>query len=78
MLYEHIIELGITVFSIAHRLELKRFHHVLLEFAGDNTGAWAKQVRAPRGLAPARRVVVGRAPGACYLCRLLSIPYILM
>lgn len=35
------VGLGITVFSIAHRLELKRFHHRHVHFAADGTGAWS-------------------------------------
>jgi hypothetical protein len=32
--------LGITAFSIAHRMELKRFHHLHLHFHADGTGGW--------------------------------------
>ena len=35
------VGLGITVFSIAHRLELKRFHHRHVHFVADGTGAWS-------------------------------------
>ncbi|KAK3272717.1 hypothetical protein CYMTET_18999, partial [Cymbomonas tetramitiformis] len=40
-LYEHLNVLGITVFSIAHRMELKRFHQQHLHFMADGTGAWS-------------------------------------
>mmetsp|Transcript_22235 Transcript_22235/g.24718 ORF Transcript_22235/g.24718 Transcript_22235/m.24718 type:complete len:677 (+) Transcript_22235:27-2057(+) len=39
-LYRHLGELGITVFSIAHRMELRSFHHQHLHFHADNTGGW--------------------------------------
>lgn len=39
-LYEQLNDLGITVFSIAHRHELARFHKMRLDFAADGTGAW--------------------------------------
>ena len=38
--YSHLGTLGITAFSIAHRLELKRFHHQHLHFHADGTGGW--------------------------------------
>lgn len=31
---------GTTVFSIAHRLELRRFHQAELRIKGDGTGDW--------------------------------------
>lgn len=40
MLYNQMSELGITVFSIAHRMELMRFHQLQLHFAADGTGGW--------------------------------------
>ena len=46
-MYQQVIELGITVFSIAHRLELKRFHHSHLHYAADGTGAWTCTKIAP-------------------------------
>jgi len=39
-LYESVQRRGITVFSIAHRLELRKFHTLHLHFAGDNSGSW--------------------------------------
>jgi len=39
--YEHLKELGITVFSIAHRLELRRFHSIELNIAGDGKGTYS-------------------------------------
>ena len=39
-LYEAVQRRGITVFSIAHRLELRRFHALHLHFQGDNSGRW--------------------------------------
>jgi len=40
-LYAQFGELGITVFSIAHRMELVKFHQLRLHFAADGTGAWS-------------------------------------
>lgn len=40
-LYEQLGELNVTVFSIAHRHELARFHQFRLNFAADGTGAWS-------------------------------------
>jgi ATP-binding cassette subfamily D (ALD) protein 3 len=34
------VEAGITCISIAHRLELRRFHQQELVLKGDGTGAW--------------------------------------
>lgn len=39
-MYEYAISLKITLFSIAHRLQLKRFHHRLLTIHGDGNGGW--------------------------------------
>jgi len=39
-MYAQLSELGITFFSIAHRLELMKFHHAQLHFAADGTGRW--------------------------------------
>jgi len=39
--YQHLKELGITVFSIAHRLELRNFHDIELTLAGDGKGNWS-------------------------------------
>jgi ABC-type uncharacterized transport system fused permease/ATPase subunit len=39
-LYERVIEQGTTVVSIAHRLELRRFHKRELKLAGDGSGGW--------------------------------------
>lgn len=41
LLYAHIETLGITAFSIAHRLELKRFHAMHLHLAADGSGKWS-------------------------------------
>jgi ATP-binding cassette subfamily D (ALD) protein 3 len=41
LLYAHIETLGITAFSIAHRMELKRFHALHLHLAADGTGRWS-------------------------------------
>ena len=38
--YEHLSNMGITVFSIAHRLELQRFHQQRLHFLADGTGRY--------------------------------------
>jgi ATP-binding cassette subfamily D (ALD) protein 3 len=38
--YDHLGTLGITAFSIAHRMELKKFHHSHLHFHADGTGGW--------------------------------------
>ena len=39
-LYAETLACGTTVFSIAHRLELRRFHRLELRFAGDGSGAY--------------------------------------
>jgi ATP-binding cassette, subfamily D (ALD), member 3 len=39
-LYEEFEKLNITVFSIAHRMELKRFHKMHLHFKADGKGSW--------------------------------------
>jgi ATP-binding cassette subfamily D (ALD) protein 3 len=39
-LYGQMSELGITVFSIAHRMELMKFHQLQLHLAADGTGGW--------------------------------------
>ena len=39
-LYEHVIAGGTTVVSIAHRLELRRFHKKELKLRGDGNGGW--------------------------------------
>jgi ABC-type uncharacterized transport system fused permease/ATPase subunit len=39
-LYERVIEQGTTVVSIAHRLELRKFHRKELKLAGDGLGGW--------------------------------------
>ena len=40
LLYERVIAQGTTVVSIAHRLELRRFHKRELKLKGDGTGGW--------------------------------------
>lgn len=40
LLYEHVIAQGTTVVSIAHRLELRRFHKRELRVKGDGSGGW--------------------------------------
>jgi len=39
-IYERILKEGITVFSIAHRLQLRKYHKYELRLEGDGTGAW--------------------------------------
>ena len=39
--HEALLEAGITLLSIAHRPEVRRFHHVELQLAGDGSGAWS-------------------------------------
>lgn len=39
-LYEELCKLKVTFFSIAHRLDLRRFHQKELNLAGDGTGAY--------------------------------------
>ncbi len=39
-LYQQLVEIGVTFFSIAHRLDLRRFHKKELRLAGDGTGQW--------------------------------------
>ena len=41
LLYAHIETLGITTFSIAHRMELKRFHALHLHLQADGTGRYS-------------------------------------
>ena len=40
LLYERVIAQGTTVVSIAHRLELRRFHKRELRVKGDGAGSW--------------------------------------
>jgi ATP-binding cassette subfamily D (ALD) protein 3 len=40
LFYSHLTTLGITAFSIAHRMELKQFHQYHLHFHADGTGGW--------------------------------------
>eukprot|EP00466_Bigelowiella_natans_P008671 jgi/Bigna1/145369/aug1.98_g20077 len=40
-LYEELAKLDVTFFSIAHRLNLRRFHQKELNLAGDGTGAYS-------------------------------------
>lgn len=40
MLYEKVMGGGTTVFSIAHRMELRRFHQAELRIKGDGSGDW--------------------------------------
>jgi ATP-binding cassette subfamily D (ALD) protein 3 len=47
-LYQRILDLGVTVFSIAHRLQLRRFHTHQLWLVGDGTGAWTMDKLAPQ------------------------------
>ena len=49
-LYQQFAELGITVFSIAHRLELMKFHQLRLHFAADGTGTWSLTEIGPGGV----------------------------
>ena len=39
-LHECLLEAGITLLSIAHRPEVRRFHQLELKLAGDGSGAW--------------------------------------
>ena len=39
-LYRKVMEGGTTVFSIAHRLALRRFHQAELRIKGDGSGDW--------------------------------------
>jgi ABC-type uncharacterized transport system fused permease/ATPase subunit len=39
-LYEHLLSLNVTVFSIAHRPSLRKFHAAELCLRGDGTGKW--------------------------------------
>mmetsp|Transcript_22235 Transcript_22235/g.75493 ORF Transcript_22235/g.75493 Transcript_22235/m.75493 type:complete len:659 (-) Transcript_22235:114-2090(-) len=41
-LYDEILAQGTTVFSIAHRKELRRFHQTRVDLAADGTGAFQK------------------------------------
>jgi ABC-type uncharacterized transport system fused permease/ATPase subunit len=46
-LYEHLLSLNVTVFSIAHRPSLRKFHAAELCLSGDGTGQWElKPLRA--------------------------------
>ena len=49
--YEHLSNMKITVFSIAHRLELQRFHQQRLHFLADGTGRY-KLLTCPTRLSP--------------------------
>lgn len=40
VLYKKVLGTGTTVFSIAHRLELRALHHVELKIHGDGSGKW--------------------------------------
>ena len=40
-LHECLAEAGITLLSIAHRPEVKRYHHLELQLAGDGSGTWS-------------------------------------
>ena len=40
-LHECLLEAGITLLSIAHRPEVRRFHQLELQLAGDGSGAWS-------------------------------------
>lgn len=53
-LYQQFGELGITVFSIAHRMELMKFHQLRLHFAADGSGAWSLTELGPDGSETAR------------------------
>ena len=39
-LYQTVVDMGVTVFSIAHRPALRKFHELELEFMGDGEGGW--------------------------------------
>jgi len=39
-LYQKLLDMNITVFSIAHRIELKKFHTKELQYSGDGHGNW--------------------------------------
>lgn len=39
-IYQRILDEGITVFSIAHRLQLRKFHKFELRLEGDGSGGW--------------------------------------
>mmetsp|Transcript_5767 Transcript_5767/g.21807 ORF Transcript_5767/g.21807 Transcript_5767/m.21807 type:complete len:1437 (-) Transcript_5767:153-4463(-) len=41
IIYEHCVNLGITLVSIAHRKELKRYHSRILKLYGNGTGMWS-------------------------------------
>ena len=40
-LHECLEEAGITLLSIAHRPEVRRYHHLELQLAGDGSGTWS-------------------------------------
>lgn len=42
-LYDNISQMGTTVFSIAHRHELRKFHQWELQISGDGTGTWMRK-----------------------------------
>ena len=51
-LYRKVMEGGTTVFSIAHRLELRRFHQAELRIKGDGSGDWVlTQLAGPEAVA---------------------------
>lgn len=41
LLYQRVLQQGTTVVSIAHRLELRKFHSLELKLLGDGKGGWA-------------------------------------
>jgi ABC-type uncharacterized transport system fused permease/ATPase subunit len=48
-LYERVIAQGTTVVSIAHRLELRKFHELELKLLGDGAGGWELHERGKQG-----------------------------
>eukprot|EP00299_Pterocystis_sp_00344_P012968 c6298_g1_i1.p1 GENE.c6298_g1_i1~~c6298_g1_i1.p1 ORF type:complete len:689 (+),score=170.16 c6298_g1_i1:114-2069(+) len=46
-LYRHVMRTGCTVFSIAHRLDLRNLHHQELQIKGDGSGDWQLTTLTP-------------------------------
>jgi ATP-binding cassette subfamily D (ALD) protein 3 len=64
LLYGQLGELGITFFSIAHRMELMRFHQAQLHFAADGTGRWTLTQLDGKGKAAAENGKKGGRAGS--------------
>lgn len=71
-LYAACLEEGITLLSIAHRMELRRFHSAELRLVGDGSGAWTLTELVDG--APAAAAAAHGAPGALRAAAAASAP----